>query len=134
MWPGTALEAFGLVLVEVDEDRLILEMPIRPELRQPMGLLHGGAHLFLAESAASLHSCLGVDLHEIHPVGAEVNGSHLRSVRDGNIRAVAEVVRRSKATIVHQVAISHVESGRQLCVCRVTNLYRSASPKKNHVD
>jgi len=127
MWPGTALEAFGLVLVEVDDNRLILEMPISPELRQPMGFLHGGVHLFLAESAASLHACLGVDLHQIQPVGAEVNGSHLRPVREGNIRAVAEVIRRSKTTIVHQVAIDHVETGRQLCACRVTNRYRSAT-------
>lgn len=128
MWPGTALEAFGLSLVEVDDDRLILEMPVRPEFRQPMGLLHGGVHLFLAESAASLHACVGIDLHKTYPVGIEVNGSHLRPVRDGNIRAVAEVIRRSKKTIVHQIAISHVETGKQLCACRVTNLYRSATP------
>ncbi len=128
MWPGTALEAFGLVLVAVDDDRLILEMPIRPELRQPMGFLHGGVHLFLAESAASLHACFGVDLRTTCPVGIEVNGSHLHPVREGNIRAVAEVIRRSKTTIVHQIAISHVETGKQLCACRVTNLYRSATP------
>ena len=131
MWPGTALEAFGLVLVEVDDDRLILEMPIRPEHRQPMGYLHGGIHLFLAESAASLHACVGIDLRKTHPAGIEVNGSHLRSVREGNIRAVAEVIRRSRTTIVHQVAIHHVESGRQLCTCRVTNLYRAATPEKS---
>jgi 1,4-dihydroxy-2-naphthoyl-CoA hydrolase len=128
MWPGTALEAFGLVLVEVDDDRLILEMPIRPEFRQPMGFLHGGIHLFLAESAASLHACFGIDLHKTCPVGIEVNGSHLRPVRGGKLRAVAEVIRRSRTTIVHQIAISHVESGKQLCACRVTNLYRSAKP------
>ena len=127
MWPGTALEAFGLILVEVDDDRLILEMPIRPEFRQPMGFLHGGVHLFLAESAASLHACVGVDLDKTCPVGIEVNGSHLRPVRAGKLRAVAEVIRRSKTTIVHRIAISHVESGKPLCACRVTNLYRSAT-------
>jgi uncharacterized protein (TIGR00369 family) len=129
MWPGTALEAFGLVLAEVEDDRLVLEMPIRPEHRQPMGFLHGGIHLFLAESAASLHACVGIDLRKVHPVGIEANGSHLQSVREGNIRAVAEVVRRSKTAIVHQVAIHHVETGRQLCTCRVTNLYRPATPE-----
>jgi len=126
MWPGTALEAFGLVLVEVEHDRLILEMPVRPEFRQPMGFLHGGVHLFLAESAASLHACFGIDLRETHPVGIEVNASHLRAVREGKIRAVAEVIRRSRTMIIHQVAIDHVESGRRLCICRVTNLFRPA--------
>jgi 1,4-dihydroxy-2-naphthoyl-CoA hydrolase len=128
MWPGTALEAFGLVLVEADDNGLVLEMPIRPELRQPMGSLHGGVHLFLAESAASLHACVGIDLNKTCPVGIEVNGSHLRPVREGNIRAVAKVIRRSRTTIVHRIEICHVESGKQLCSCRVTNLYRSATP------
>lgn len=94
-----------------------------------MGFLHGGVHLFLAESAASLHACVGIDLRKTYPVGIEVNGSHLRPVREGSIRAVAEVIRRSQTMIVHQIAISHVESGQQLCVCRVTNLYRSATPE-----
>lgn len=126
MWPGTALEAFGLVLREVGEDHLVLEMPIRPEHRQPAGLLHGGVSLFLAESAASLQACVGIDLRERHPVGIEVNGSHLRSARDGTIRAEARVIQRSTSLIVHEVSIDHLESGRRLCVCRVTNYYRKS--------
>lgn len=128
MWPGTALEFFGLVLTEADADRLILEMPIRPEFRQPAGLLHGGMHLFLAESAASLHACLGVDLRERQPVGIEVNGSHLRAIQEGGLVAEATVARRSHTLIVHEVTIRSRESGRRLCVCRVTNLFRSSLP------
>ena len=126
MWPGSALEFFGLVLKEADEERLILEMPIRPEFRQPAGLLHGGMHLFLAESAASLHACLGVDLRARQPVGIEVNGSHLRAIQEGVLVAEATVARRSHTLVVHGVTIRSRESGRRLCVCRVTNLYRSS--------
>lgn len=126
MWPGTAMESFGLVLTEADEDHLVLEMPIRRDFRQPAGLLHGGLHLFLAESAASLHACLGIDLRERQPVGIEVNGSHLRAIRDGRLVATATVARRSRTLIVHEVTIRSRENGRRLCVCRVTNLYRSA--------
>jgi uncharacterized protein (TIGR00369 family) len=124
LWPGTALEAFGLVLKEVDEDRLVLEMAIRPDFLQPAGLLHGGISLFLAESAASLHACHGVDLRRRQPVGIEINASHLRSVREGTLTATARVVRRSRSLIVHQVMIAHRDTGRELCACRVTNYYR----------
>lgn len=126
MWPGTALEFFGLELTEANEDRLVLEMSIRPEFRQPAGLLHGGMHLFMAESAASLHACLGVDLRERQPVGIEINGSHLRAIQEGGLIAEATVARRSRTLVVHEVTIRSRESGRRLCVCRVTNLYRSA--------
>ena len=124
MWPGTALEAFGLVLIEVGEEELVLEMPIRKEFLQPAGLLHGGISLFLAESAASLQACVGVDLRERQPVGIEINGSHLRSVGEGRLVATARVIRRSMNLIVHEVMIRHRETGRELCACRVTNYYR----------
>ena len=126
MWPGTALEAFGLVLREVAEDLLVLEMPIRRDFLQPAGLLHGGISLFLAESAASLHACIGIDLRERQPVGVEINGSHLRSVREGTLVAKATVLRRSTNLIVHEVMIGHLETGRELCACRVTNFYRKS--------
>ncbi|RLE21061.1 MAG: esterase [Acidobacteria bacterium] len=113
MWPGTALETFGLSLTEADENRLVLEMPIRPEFRQPAGLLHGGLHLFLAESAASLHACLGIDLREQQPVGIEVNGSHLRAIREGGLVAEATVTRRSRTLIVHEVTIRSRERNRR---------------------
>jgi 1,4-dihydroxy-2-naphthoyl-CoA hydrolase len=127
MWPGTALENFGLSLVEADLDHLVLEMPIRKGFLQPAGLLHGGLHLFLAESAASLHACLGIDLRERQPVGIEVNGSHLRAIREGTLVATATVARRSRTLIVHEVTIRSRGNGRRLCVCRVTNLYRTSS-------
>jgi uncharacterized protein (TIGR00369 family) len=57
------------------------------------------------------------------PVGIEINGSHLNSARDGNVRATARVLRRGRSTIVH-VDIHHVESGTLLCVARVTNFFK----------
>ncbi|MBK8476408.1 MAG: PaaI family thioesterase [Opitutaceae bacterium] len=123
-WPGTALEAHGLVLETIDENRAVVMMPITDAVRQPLGWLHGGMTMMLAESAASLHACWGVDLSERVPVGVEINGSHVRSCRSGRIRAVATVVRRSSALIVHTVEIFSEKSGELLSTCRVTNYYR----------
>lgn len=124
MWPRTALEANAMDLEEISEDRAVMTMPVTDAGRQPMGLLHGGMTLLLAESVASLHACWGVDLSKRQPVGIEIGGSHVRACTDGTVRAVASVVRRSSSLIVHTVEIYEVETGSLLTTCRVTNFYR----------
>jgi uncharacterized protein (TIGR00369 family) len=99
-------------VVEFSEHSIILSMPISDATRQPYGLLHGGVSMVLAETAASYHACWGIDLNEKAPVGIEINGSHLDSADSGNVRAVAKVLRKSASLIVHEVAITHVESGK----------------------
>ena len=80
--------------------------------------------MVLAETAASYHACWGIDLNERAPVGIEINGSHLNSAESGNVRATGKVLRRSALLIVHEIEVTHVESGRLLCVSRVTNFYK----------
>src|SRR5690625_489234 len=91
--------------------------------RQPFGLLHGGVSMVLAETAASMHACWGVDLTKVVPVGIEINGSHLRSATEGVVLAECRVVRRAQTLIVHEIDIIDEKTGRKLNVSRVTNLY-----------
>jgi 1,4-dihydroxy-2-naphthoyl-CoA hydrolase len=124
--PKTAPEALGVEIISADGDGILLRMPMSDRARQPLGLLHGGISMVLAETAASLHACWDVDLGELVPVGIEINGSHLRSASDGYILAKASIIRRSSKLAVHHVEIAHEESGRTLCLARVTNFYKSA--------
>lgn len=121
--PGTALEAMQVRVESVDEDHIAITMPVTGKVKQPMGLLHGGMTMFLMESASSMHACWGVDLSKRVPVGVEINGSHVRPCTDGNVRAVARVVRRSRTFIVHTIEVFHVESGRLISTGRMTNFY-----------
>ena len=120
----TILKALDIKIEEYSEDTIVLSMPISDATRQPYGLLHGGVSMVLAESAASYHSCWGIDLNDKVPVGIEINGSHLDSADSGNVRAVGKVLRKSSSLIVHEVEIFHVETGKLLCVSRVTNFYK----------
>jgi 1,4-dihydroxy-2-naphthoyl-CoA hydrolase len=122
--PKTAPEALGVEIISVDAEELLLRMPMSDRARQPLGLLHGGISMVLAETAASLHACWDIDLSRLVPVGIEINGSHIRSAADGYILARASVVRRSSRLVVHNVEIAHQESGRALCLARVTNFYK----------
>jgi 1,4-dihydroxy-2-naphthoyl-CoA hydrolase len=123
--PNTAPEALAVDIISVDDTHLLLRMPMSDRARQPMGLLHGGISMVLAETAASLHACWGQDLTQRVPVGIEINGSHVRSASDGHILAKASVIRRSTKLVVHNVDISHEESGHLLCAARVTNFYKT---------
>ena len=120
----TILKTLGIKIEEYTEKCIVLSMPITDATRQPYGLLHGGVSMVLAETAASFHACWGVDLNDKVPVGIEINGSHLDSADSGNVRAVAKVLRKSSSLIVHEVEITHVETGTLLCVSRVTNFYK----------
>lgn len=121
---NTILKTLGIRVEEYTEATIVLSMAVTDAVRQPYGLLHGGVSMVLAETAASFHACWGIDLNEKVPVGIEINGSHLDSADSGNVRAVGRVLRKSSSLIVHEVAITHVETGTLLCVSRVTNFYK----------
>ncbi len=118
----TAAAPHGIELESISDDELVLRMPITDASRQPYGLFHGGVSLLLAESAASFHSCWGIDLREAAPVGIEINGSHMNSARDGWVRATARIVKRGRRLVVHEVDIVHEETDKLMSRCRVTNL------------
>jgi 1,4-dihydroxy-2-naphthoyl-CoA hydrolase len=122
----TASEPFAMELVDVGPDHVVIEMPITDVARQPYGLLHGGASILLAETAASMHACWGLDLKHFLPVGLEVSASHLHSASEGRVQARGRVLKRGATTVVHEVEIVHVQSGRILSTVRVTNLIRPA--------
>jgi len=125
----TIMEALDIKVEEFSQDSIVLSMPITDASRQPYGLLHGGVNMVLAETAASYHACWGIDLNEKAPVGIEINGSHLNAADSGNVRAVGKVLRKSASLIVHEIEIFHVETGRLLCVSRVTNFYKKLKHK-----
>lgn len=123
MGPGTVFAAMKVKVEAVDDASMTISMPVTDKVKQPFGLLHGGITMFLMESASSMHACWGVDLTKRVPVGTEINGSHLRPVTDGTIRAVAKVVRRSRTFVVHTIDVIHVESGKLVSTGRMTNFY-----------
>ncbi len=126
---NTALEALGAEIEAIDDEQVIITMPITNAARQPLGQLHGGVSMVLAESAASLHAAWGINLAEVAPVGIEINGSHLRAASEGTVRAVGKLVRRSRSLAVHQIDIFHVETGNLLSTARVTNFYKQMKSK-----
>lgn len=119
MFKNTLMEHLGIQVVEASPDRLVMTMPVDSRTHQPMGLLHGGASVALAESAASMAGMLNVNVEEKAVVGLEINANHLRSVREGIVTAVATPLHRGATTMVWEVRITD-ERNKLVCISRCT--------------
>jgi uncharacterized protein (TIGR00369 family) len=115
---GTFISFLGIEFLDYGEDFIEARMPIDDKL-QPMGLLHGGASLALAETIASGGSYLLIDPEKYDVVGLQISGNHLSPVSEGNIFARAEVIHKGKKTHVWDIKITS-DSGKLISVSRVT--------------
>lgn len=116
---GTAMEALDIQAVELTRDRVIMTMPVGPKTRQPYGILHGGASVLLAETAASIGAGLNIDEAKQATVGLEINANHIRSKKDGVVTATALPLHRGRSTMVWEIKITD-EAGQLICTSRCT--------------
>lgn len=102
----------------VSKSRVVMTMQVDSRVHQPMGVLHGGASVVLAESAASTGANLNCPDGMV-ALGQEINANHLRPKRDGVLRAIAEPVHIGRASQVWTIDLRD-EEDRLVCVSRCT--------------
>ena len=91
---GALDKKMGIEIIEASPSRLVGTMPVEGNT-QPIGLLHGGANVVLAESLGSI----GTQLHagpNRRIVGVDVNATHHKSATSGVVTAVATAVTLGK--------------------------------------
>jgi len=115
----TLAGALGIEIVELSDDRVVATMPVDDRTRQPYGLLHGGASIALAETVASLGAAGRVDRERFAVVGQEINGNHIRAVKDGIVRAVGTPIHVGRTSQVWSIEIRD-EAERLVCISRCT--------------
>ena len=116
---NTLIEALDIQYVELSLDRVVMTMPVGPKTRQPAGILHGGASVALAETAASIATAINVDLTKFNPVGLEINANHIRSKQDGIVTAIATPLHKGRTTMIWEIKIVD-EAEKLICVSRCT--------------
>lgn len=109
----------GIEVIEIREDALVARMPITDRVKQPYGLLHGGASVVLAESVGSVATNLIVDPEKYVGVGLEVNANHLRPVLSGEVVATCTPLHIGGKTHVWDIKIRD-SKGKLTCVSRLT--------------
>lgn len=117
---NTMVDHLGIEFTGFGDDFLTARMPVDRRTIQPMGLLHGGASVALAETLGSVASVLCLeDPTKQSPVGVEINANHLKSVREGFVYATCKPVRVGRSIHVWQIDIRD-ESGQLTCTSRLT--------------
>ena len=116
---NTLVELLGIRLTEIGPDYLRATMPVDQRHHQPMGILHGGASVALAETVGSYAANLCVDRNTRVCVGQEINANHLRPVRSGLLTATARPFHLGSRSQVWHIEIRD-ESDRLVCVSRLT--------------
>jgi 1,4-dihydroxy-2-naphthoyl-CoA hydrolase len=116
---NTLAELLGIEFTAIGEDFLEARMPVDHRTHQPLGLLHGGASVALAETLGSVAATLCVDKTKQYCVGLEINANHLKGVRNGFVTGVTKPIHIGRKTQVWEIRITN-ELSELICVSRIT--------------
>jgi 1,4-dihydroxy-2-naphthoyl-CoA hydrolase len=113
------VEHLGIRITEIGADFLRGTLPVDRRTTQPMGLMHGGASVALAETLGSVASNCCVEHGRYYCVGQEINANHLRSVTSGIVTGTARPVHLGQRSHVWDIRIEDPRQ-RLVCVSRLT--------------
>jgi len=110
------LKDLGIEYVETKPEGVVMTMPVDVRHQQPLGYLHGGVNVVLAESVATVGAWLNCPPGKV-AFGSEINASHLRPKRSGTLTAVGTPIQVGRTNQVWEVQI-HDEDEKLVCVSR----------------
>lgn len=113
------VEHLGIRITEIGADYLRGTLPVDSRNTQPMGLLHGGASVALAETLGSVASNCCIEQGRYYSVGQEINANHLRPVTSGIVTGTARPVHLGQRSHVWDIRIEDSQQ-RLVCVSRLT--------------
>jgi 1,4-dihydroxy-2-naphthoyl-CoA hydrolase len=109
----------GIELVEHTDEVVRGRIAIEDRVRQPYGVVHGGAIMSLAESLTSMATAMGVAEDGNIAMGQEINASFMRPIAQGHVNAEARVRRRGRSAWVWQVDVTD-DAGKLCALIRAT--------------
>jgi uncharacterized protein (TIGR00369 family) len=87
---------------------------------QPLGFLHGGANVVLAESLGSIGTWLHAGPNR-RIVGVDINATHHKTATKGVVTAVATAISLGRTLCSYNIEITN-EDGQRTCTARITCL------------
>lgn len=115
---GTTVAHLGIEFLEVGDDFLSARAPVDSRTRQPVGILHGGVSVLLAETLGSCGAAFSSPVG-YRAVGLDINANHLRSVTEGWVTGTARPIHIGRTTHVWQIDLKN-DQGQLTCVSRIT--------------
>lgn len=115
---NTLMEHLDIVYSEITDTTISATMPVCSKTHQPLGMLHGGASVVLAESLGSIAANFCVD-DNAYCVGLDINANHVRAMRKGYVTGTASPIHIGVSTQVWQITMVD-EQQRLVCTSRLT--------------
>lgn len=116
---NTMSDFLGMEATEIGDDYLCMKMPVTDRVRQPLGIMNGGASCVLAETIGSTAANYCVDQETSYCVGLDINTNHVRSIKAGYVYALARPFHLGKTTQVWSIEITN-EEGKLISITRLT--------------
>jgi uncharacterized protein (TIGR00369 family) len=118
---------YGLEILGYSAEEACARVAVRDEVKQPMGLVHGGVFASIAESLTSMATAAAVWDDGKAAQGLSNQTSFLRPITEGTIHAIARRRHRGRTTWVWEVEIS--DDAQRLCaLVRMTIAVRDRPP------
>ena len=118
---NTLMETLKIEFTDAGEGFLVAKMPVNSSVHQPMGLLHGGASVALAESVGSAASHFFIDNKTQEVRGIEISANHLKSIREGVVFGTARIIHKGRSIHLWEIKITD-EAGNLISLCKLTNM------------
>lgn len=118
---NTLMQTLNISYIDAGPDYLVATMPVNSSVHQPMGLLHGGASVALAESVGSAASMLYVNSEISEVRGIEISANHLKAKRDGMVTATARILHKGRSIHLWEIRITD-ENQSLISLCKLTNM------------
>ncbi len=121
---NTLMELLEIEYIDFGEGTMTATMPVNSRVHQPMGLLHGGASVALAESVGSMASHFFIDPNKFEVRGIEISANHLKSKREGMVTATARIIHKGKRTHLWEIRVED-ENKELISLCKMTSIILS---------
>ena len=118
-WERTFDAQYGLQIHAVSEEEATASVPVRDEVKQPMGLVHGGLFASIAEALASMATAVAVKDEGKNAMGLSNATSFMRPITEGTVHATARRLHRGRTTWIWDVEITD-DQGRRCAMTRMT--------------
>ncbi len=119
MSANTMVDHIGIQFTAIGDDYIEATMPVDARTHQPLGLLHGGASVVLAETLGSVAATCCVDISKQYCVGLEINANHIKSARSGVVTGITRPVHIGGKTQIWEIRITN-EAKELVCISRIT--------------
>jgi uncharacterized protein (TIGR00369 family) len=121
-------ELLGTEWLDDDPDHARVRIELRDELRQPVGLLHGGVLSSIVESICSRATALAVMGEGLMAMGQSISVSFIRPVTEGGAEVKARARHRGRTTWVWDAEVLN-DAGK---ICALAQMTIAVRPRPSN--